>query len=147
MAKTSADNKYIRSSIENVQTNEITISEDKLRIKLEHQIEWIKRSSGVLSYLSLVITCISILVSTEFKEIHGITPDMWKAFFYLATAAFLALFFVHGFNAIFHRVTVDSIVKDIKTADFLEKEPRIKVWLRKVLSLRNVESDSEEERK
>ena len=71
MAKTSVNNKYIRDSIENVKTNQITISEDKLRIKLERQLKRLKKASGVLSYLGLTITCVSVLVSNDFREAFG----------------------------------------------------------------------------
>ena len=117
MAKTSVDNKYIRDSIENVQTNQITISEDKLRIKLEKQFKRLKRASGALSYLGLSITCVGVLLSTDFKEAFGITPDMWKTVFFLAAAFFIIMTLISGFNALFNRVTVDTIVDDIKTAD------------------------------
>lgn len=116
MAKTSVD-KYVRDSIENVQTNEITISEDKLRNKLERQIRRIKDSSGTLSYLSVAITCISVVVSANFKEFVGITPDMWKMLFIIGSVVFVFLFLKSGYNALFHKVTVDIIVKDIKTFD------------------------------
>lgn len=128
MAKTSVDNKYVRDSIQNVQTNEITISEDKLRNKLERQIKGIKEASGTFSYLSVAITCIGVLVSTDFKEFMGITPDMWKMLFIIAAVVFMVLFLKSGFHAVFHRVNVDTIVNDIKTLDqssqtdcFLEK--------------------------
>ena len=121
MAKTLVDNKYIRDSIENVQTNQITISEDKLRIKLERQLKQIKKASGVLSYLSIVITCVGVLVSTDFKVAFGITPDMWKTVFFLASIGFFILFIISGFHSLFNRVTVDSIVNDIKTSDLSDK--------------------------
>lgn len=117
MAKTSGDKKYIRDSIENVQTNEITISEDKLRIKLEKQIANIRKGCGVFGYLSVAITCVGVLVSVDLKEFYGITPDMWKMFFILMSLIFIGLFFYSSFYAIFHRTTVDTIVKDIKTID------------------------------
>lgn len=117
MAKTSVDNKYVRDSIQNVQTNEITISEDKLRNKLEKQIKRIKEASGTLSYLSVAITCIGVLVSTDFKEIFGITPDMWKMLFIIVSVFFSFLFLRSGFFALFHKVNVDTVINDIKTVD------------------------------
>lgn len=117
MAKTSVDNKYVRDSIQNVQTNEITISEDKLRNKLEKQIKRIKEASGTLSYLSVAITCIGVLVSTDFKEIFGITPDMWKMLFIIVSVIFSFLFLRSGFFALFHKVNVDTVINDIKTVD------------------------------
>jgi hypothetical protein len=100
-----------------VQTNQITISEDKLRIKLEGQLRRVKKSSGVLSHLSIVITCVGVLVSTDFKDTYGITPDMWKTVFFLAAVVFFVLFIISAFHFIFNMVTVDSIVNDIKTPD------------------------------
>ena len=117
MAKTSVDKKYIRDSIQNVQTNEITISEDKLRIKLEKQIGFIKRASGSLGYLSMSVTCFGVLVGTDFKIVFSITPDMWKTVFFIASIAFFIAFLYSGFYAVFKKATVDTIVRDIKTAD------------------------------
>lgn len=117
MAKTSVDNKYVRDSIQNVQTNEITISEDKLRNKLERQIKRIKEASGTFGYFSVAITCIGVLVSTDFKVFMGITPDMWKMLFIIVAGIFTCLFLRSGFDAVFHKVTVDTIVNDIKTLD------------------------------
>lgn len=117
MAKISVDNKYIRNSIENVQTNQITISEDKLRIKIERQIKRIKKSSGVLGYLGVTVTCVGVLVSTDFKTVIGITPDMWKTIFFIAAIVFLVITVIRGFHSLFNQVTVDSFVNDIKTPD------------------------------
>lgn len=147
MAKTSVDNKYVRDSIQNVQTNEITISEDKLRNKLEKQITRIKGASGTLSYLSVAITCIGVLVSTEFKEFMGFTPDMWKMLFIIVSIVFSFLFLKSGFNAVFHKVTVDTIVNDIKTLDNCSQS--ISLWerIQSVIPSKKTSNDSEEEEK
>lgn len=126
MARTSADKKYIRDSIENVQTNQITISEDKLRNKLEKQIKRIKKGSGSLSYFSLAITSIGVLVTAELKTIYGITPDMWKTIFCIIALYSLYRFFSSILYAIFRSATVDTIVKDIKTPD--KEEHDISLW-------------------
>ena len=147
MAKTSVDKKYIRDSIQNVQTNEITISEDKLRLKLERHIKRIRKASGVLSYLGVAITCIGVLAGTDFKEIGGITPDMWKTVFFLAAVAFIILTLYHGFYALFYRTSVDSMVNDIKTPDLIEHERNI--WARFMAHFKsdnNVETEKEEEK-
>lgn len=147
MAKTLVDNKYIRDSIENVQTNQITISEDKLRIKLERQLKQIKKASGALSYLSLIITCVGVLVSTDFKVAFGITPDMWKTVFFLASIGFFILFIISGFHSIFNRVTVDSIVNDIKTSDLSDKRMGILDWVKNSFRSRKIENSETEEKK
>lgn len=145
MAKTSADKKYIRDSIENVQTNEIIISEDKLKNKLERQIRWIKKSSGVLSYLSMAVTCVGILVSTDFKMKFGITPDMWKTVFFIASIVFGGLFLMSSFYALFHRVTVDSIVTDLKTADSLKTGSCFIDKWKSISKSNRIKADNEEE--
>lgn len=146
MARTSGDKKYIRDTIQNVQTNEITISEDKLRIKLEKQIKRVKRGCGSLGYLGVAVTCIGVLVSADLKEVFGITPDMWKAVFFIATVVFIVLFFISAFNAIFNRATVDSIVKDIKTADVIESNLGFWNRFKKKHDIDN-DNESEEEKK
>ena len=133
MAKTSVDKKYIRASIENVQTNQITISEDKLRIKLENQIKRIKRGSGSLSYLGLAITSIGVLVTAELKTVFGITPDMWKTVFFIVAVISFCMFLYSIINIVFWRVTVDTIVEDIKTAD--KEDKHLPFWTRLVTSV------------
>lgn len=135
MAKTSADKKYIRDSIENVQTNQITISEDKLRNKLEKQIKRIKKGSGSLSYFSLAVTSIGVLVTAELKTIYGITPDMWKTIFCIIALYSFYCFLSSIFNAVFRSATVDTIVKDIKTPD--KEEYDISLWQTLVSRLNN----------
>ena len=148
MAKTSVDKKYIRASIENVQTNQITISEDKLRIKLENQIKRVKRGSGSLSYLGLTITCIGVLVTADLKTVFGVTPDMWKAVFFILAVVSFCLFLYSIINAIFCRATVDTIVEDIKTID--KDDKRLSFWARLKTSFHNpaksnnVETEEEE---
>lgn len=117
MARISADNRYIRDSFENVQTNQIIISEDKLRNKLEKQIKRIKKGSGSLSYFSLGVTCVGVIVSAEIKTVCGITPDMWKALFFVIAVFSFYCFFTSIIYTIFCRANVDTIVKDIKTPD------------------------------
>lgn len=146
MAKTSVDNKYIRDSIENVQTNQIIISEDKLRNKLEKQLKRIKKTSGVLSYLGIAITCVGVLVSADFKKAFGITPDMWKTVFFLAAVVFFVFFIISGFHSIFNRVTVDSIVNDFKTSDLSEERTGLLDWVKSIFhSNKKDESETEEE--
>lgn len=146
MAKTSVDNKYIRDSIENVQTNQIIISEDKLRNKLERQLKRIKKTSGLLSYLGIAITCVGVLVSADFKKAFGITPDMWKTVFFLAAVVFFVFFIISGFHSIFNRVTVDSIVNDFKTSDLSEERTGLLDWVKSIFhSNKKDESETEEE--
>ena len=146
MAKTSVDNKYIRDSIENVQTNQIIISEDKLRNKLERQLKRIKKTSGVLSYLGIAITCVGVLVSADFKKAFGITPDMWKTVFFLAAVVFFVFFIISGFHSIFNRVTVDSIVNDFKTSNLSEERTGLLDWVKSIFhSNKKDESETEEE--
>ena len=134
MAKTSVDNKYIRDSIENVQTNQITISEDKLRIKLENQIKRVKRGSGSLSYLGLAVTCFGVLVTAELKTVFGITPDMWKAVFFIVAFISFCMFIYRLFNALFCKATVDTIVEDIKTVD--KDDKHLSLWTRLKYSIK-----------
>ena len=145
MAKTSVDNRYIRDSIENVQTNQITISEDKLRIKIERQIKRIKKSSGVLGYFGVAVTCIGVLVSTDFKTVLGITPDMWKTVFVLAAAVFVVLTLISGFNALFNRVTVDTVVNDIKTPDLTDRSRGFWSGVKNAFKSNQNNSEAEEE--
>lgn len=147
MAKTSVDNKYVRDSIQNVQTNEITISEDKLRNKLERQIKRIKQASGTFSYLSVAITCLGVLVSTDFKEFVGITPDMWKMLFIIAAFVFFYLFLKSVFFALFHKVTVDTVVTDIKTIDSTSQAEGFWVKLQNACLSKGKNKDSGEEKK
>lgn len=147
MAKTSVNNKYIRDSIENVKTNQITISEDKLRIKLERQLKRLKKASGVLSYLGLTITCVSVLVSNDFREAFGITPDMWKTAFFIAAVFFSSMTLISGFHSIFNRVTVDTIVDDIKTADVSVQKSGLLNWIKSIFHSDINNSETEEEKK
>ena len=117
MAKISVNNKYIRDSIENIQTNIIKVSEDKLRYKLQRQISYIKKGSGAFSYFSVCLTGIGVLVSNNFKKFINITPEQWEMIFYIITGVFGFLFIYTILNLIFHRVTVESIIKDIQTED------------------------------
>ena len=145
MAKTSADKKYIRDSIENVQTNQITISEDKLRIKLERQIKRIKKSNGVLSYFSVTATCVGVLVSTDFKTVIGITPDMWKTVFFIAAVVFIVFTVSSSCYALFNRVSVDTIVNDIKTSDITDNTIGFWSRVKNAFKSNNKYSDAEEE--
>lgn len=148
MAKTSVDNKYVRASIQNVQTDEITISEDKLRNKLERQFKYVKESSGTLSYLSVAITCVGVLVSTDFKEALGLTPDMWKMLFIIVAVVFAFFFVKRGIKGLLHRVTVDTIVNDIKTLDQTSHDESFwHKFVNAIFTKMNKKSIEEEEKK
>lgn len=148
MAKTSGnDSRYILDSIVNVKTNEITISEDKLRNKLGKHIQAIKKSANVLAYLGLAITCLSVVVSASFKEWKGITPDMWKMLFIIGTIVFGFLFVNSAIYALFHKTSVDAILVDIKTIE-TNDIPSKNSWLSRIIAQfgSDKKSESEEEK-
>lgn len=101
----------------NVVCNQVRISEDKLRLKLDKHIGKAKKSKDWLGFLGISITSFTPLVTADFHEHWGINAEGWKIIFECLTGLSCLCFVVFGITALCNLVSVDKIIEDIKTKE------------------------------
>ena len=102
---------------DNTVCDQILISEDKLRLKLEKYISAAKRSKDWIGCLGIALTAGTPLLTADFKSVLSIPAETIKHIFVLITFAFLVLTFATGIYSLIKRVNVDTVVRDLKTKE------------------------------
>ncbi len=97
----------------------LRITEDKLKLKLEYFKESIEAKSNLFCYMSIAITLLVALLTTEFtKEVLWLQSEIWKAIFIVSLGIAILVSIKAGFTYYKKRKSVDSVIKDIKDSDF-----------------------------
>lgn len=75
------DSKFINERRNNTKSDLIEITEDKLENILLKHLSKLKKAQSWLTPLSLFVTILIVLLTTEFKEFLTIGKDVWNAVF------------------------------------------------------------------
>lgn len=90
----------------------ITITEDKLRLCLNNHQSCIEKHKDWIAPLSVIISLILALVSSDFKD-YILSKNTWSAVFIILTFLTFVWFLVTIRNALWKR-TVDMLISEIK---------------------------------
>lgn len=110
-SKTTID---IENTIENVSTNLIRITEDKLKLILIENVAKIRKPADILNPFAIILSLLATIITAEFKCKWGISADSWKTLFFLCLVISIIYFFCCLLNLIFKRSNVKRILKEIK---------------------------------
>lgn len=111
--------KYITSSYENIKTDLITITRDKLEIiLLKHLNNSVKKSSWITPF-SLFSTFLITLITTDFKNNLPISADTMTAIFIILCCACFIWLIIEIVNAIKRgkKQTIDNLIEKIAKND------------------------------
>ena len=97
----------------NVDQQIIQITSDKLTIILKEYNESQEKSTDWKNPLSIAITIIIVLLTTEFKNALFIEASVWKAIFVISLAACL-IWLIKSVYHIKHKTTIPQVIERIK---------------------------------
>lgn len=94
-----AQEKFVSQSWTNTKSDLIEITEDKLENILIKHLHKLDKAKGWLTPLSLFVTILIVLLSTEFKQFLSIEKEVWEAIFVIGSFATLIWTFYSGYQA------------------------------------------------
>lgn len=97
----------------NVDQQIIQITADKLTIILKEYNESQEKSTDWKNPLSIVITVVIVLLTTEFKTALFIDASTWKAIFIISLAACL-IWLIRSIYHLRHKTTIPQVIERIK---------------------------------
>ena len=80
----SEHSKFVKDQITNTSSDLIEITEDKLENILLKHLNKMNKVKGWQVPVTLFVTIVLVLLTSEFKTKFGITADVWQAVFILA---------------------------------------------------------------
>ena len=99
----------------NVQQNYIYITEDKIKLILISVKENWEKNHNWVNPLSLFITLILVLLTSDLKDLWGIDKNLLKGFLYALTFVFFIWFIFSIISNIRReKVTIESVIEKIK---------------------------------
>lgn len=109
------DSEFIDNEIDNVQSDTIRITEDKLYRKLEGCIHCLSHQYDWIGALGIFLTITLTLLTANFKDAFGLSSVEWAMVFKIADfAAFIYLFYT-AYKNYKNRMSVDDVINTIKS--------------------------------
>lgn len=100
----------------NVKQNVIITTEDKVRLCMSDHAERLARRWSWMTPLSLVVTIILVLLTSEFHDFLGVPKATWHALFLLVCLVTLGWLVLAAIGAIRTSTSIDCIVDELKEA-------------------------------
>lgn len=110
---TNTNSEFVENEINNVSSDIIRITEDKLRLKLADYERSVANSSDWVGAVGIVATVILSLITTDFKDRFGMKAETWSAVFIIV----LIVAFIYCIFTIFtalKRKSIDEFISDLK---------------------------------
>ena len=99
---------------ENVSSDQIRITEDKLKLKLEKFEKSIKRSNNWLTWFGIFLTTVAALNAASFVDALGISGVAWETIFTIvAIVAFIRLI-ISPIIYYRNKITIDDFIDGCK---------------------------------
>lgn len=109
------EKKYFANSYENVKTDKITITKDKLENILLKYLSRVRKTMSWITPASLFVTTLGVLVTTTFKSFAYVTADSLQAIFIILCFGSFIWMVVEIVKAcrIGKKLTIDDLIKKI----------------------------------
>ncbi len=117
MARISSEGVNIANTFSNTDVNIIRITEDKLINILTIHVGKLKKSKEWIAALSFSISLLLVLLTSTFCSKWGLSGEQWQTIFILLFLGSLIYLGYTIYNSFKHKVTVHSIVEDIKRTE------------------------------
>ena len=99
---------------ENVSSDQIRITEDKLKLKLEKFEKSIKRSNNWLTWFGIFLMTVAALNAASFVDALGISGVAWETIFtIIAIVAFIGLI-ISPIKYYRNKITIDNFIDGCK---------------------------------
>ena len=109
------NDRYVNDVITTTQSDEIHITEDKLRLKLIKHFDRYRKSKEWIAYLGNAVAIGIALMTTTFNETWGIPAYIWRDIVWVAEFFFIYKFIVSLFNTIRYNISIDKIIQVIES--------------------------------
>lgn len=117
MARINSESVNVANTYSNTNVNIIKITEDKLVNILTIHVGKLRKSKEWIAALSFSLSILLVLLTSTFSDTWGLSADQWQMLFFLLFLGSIVYLGYSIYNCIRHRVSVQSIVDDIKTTE------------------------------
>ena len=104
---------FVENEIDNVKSNVIRITEDKLRIKISEYEKSRNHSDDWIGACGLVISISLSLLTAKFEDKYGIQGEIWCFLFVLFLIGSI-IYLIITISKCRKRKTIEDFLKDIK---------------------------------
>lgn len=101
----------------NVSSDQIQITVDKLKLKLENFQRSNKRSTEWCTWLGIFITTMASLTAATFNEALGVSGETWRAIFKLLAIISIVMIIVSPIVYFWNKVTIDDFIEECKKSE------------------------------
>lgn len=112
IAKTNRNSEFVKNEINNVSSNIIRITEDKLRLKLSVYENSVVHSSDWLGALGIVVSIAMTLITAEFKNLLGLSSEVWCTIFVIALGISI-VYLIRTICRASNRKSIDDFVEGL----------------------------------
>jgi len=108
--------KFVANKRENIKSDLITITHDKLENILLKHLEKLSFKNKWLAPLSLFLSLLATLLTAKFDNIFGLSKDIWQAIFIVCCCSSFIWLMISIFKLIIYRkeATLESLLNKIK---------------------------------
>lgn len=117
MARINSEVINITNTYSNTNVSIIKITEDKLVNILTIHVGKLRKSKEWIAALSFSASILLVLLTSSFSAKWGLSGEQWQVVFILLFIVSIIYFCYTIYNCFKHKVTVQSIVQDIKAID------------------------------
>ena len=111
ISKTNSE--FVENEINNVSSDIIRITEDKLRLKVADFEKSVVHCYDWVGSVGIVITIALALLTTDFKDRFGLKAETWNAIFFIILIVAIA-YGIYTIIKPFNRKTIDEFISDLK---------------------------------
>lgn len=108
-----SNSEFVENVINNVSSDIIRITEDKLRLRLANYEKSIAHSFDWIGAAGIVITILLSLLTTDFKDKLGVKADTWNAIFVILLLVAIG-YIVYAIIKAIGRKTIDEFILELK---------------------------------
>lgn len=114
MALSKRDNNIpIRNIIDNVTTDLIKITDDKLKVILLTNVEKLRELKDIVNPVALTFSLLTTILTADFKDV--IFPAIaWCTLFWIAFIVAIVWLIISLYRFFFKKVSIDDIIREIK---------------------------------
>ena len=107
--------KFIENRRENIKTDLITITQDKLENILIKHLDKLLLKSKWITPLSLTLSILATILTSTFNDSFGLSKDIWAAIIYILFISSILWFVVLLIKLVrnYKSTSIDSLIKEI----------------------------------
>ncbi len=117
MATRQNNQKYVANEYENIQSNLIRISEDKVRLILVDYTEKLKRNVDWLGYAGILVTLLVTFCTCTYTEFASISGETWRGMFIMLSIVMAYQLAKSLYNKWQNSCTIDDVLSKMKNMD------------------------------